>query len=86
MQASNAGEDYNDIEPITFEFIIQDTNIVFKMKNIPPTSLKNFPRLLNEDPYTFLFEFDVLCQSYDFSTDVMKLKLFPSTLKEVALF
>jgi len=38
-----------------------------------------------EDPYTFLFEFDVLCRSYDYVSDAHKLKLFPATLKGVAL-
>ena len=44
-----------------------------------------FYGLITKDPETFLFEFDVLCQSYDYTMDAHKLKLFPSTLKEVAL-
>lgn len=38
-----------------------------------------------EDPETFLFEFDVLCRSYDYVLDVHKLILFPATLKGAAL-
>ena len=32
-----------------------------------------------------MFEFDVLCRGYDYTTDPQKLKLFPSTLKGGAL-
>ena len=38
-----------------------------------------------EDPDTFLFEFDILCRSYNYVDDAQKLKLFPTTLKNVAL-
>jgi len=38
-----------------------------------------------EDPDTFLFEFHVLCRSYDYTVDAQKLKLFPTTLKGAAL-
>jgi len=33
----------------------------------------------------FLFEFDILCISMDYSTDAQKLKLFPATLKDSTL-
>ena len=55
------------------------------MKNIPPFSLPNFQGMVSGDPETFLFEFDVLCRSYDYSSDAQKLKLFLATLKDVAL-
>ena len=55
------------------------------MKNIPSATLPKFYGLITEDPDTFLFEFDILCQSYDYTTDAHKLKLFPSTLKEATL-
>jgi hypothetical protein len=55
------------------------------MKNIPHSTLPNFHGLSKEDLDTFLFEFDVLCRSYDYVTDAQKLKLFPATLKSVAL-
>jgi len=55
------------------------------MKNIPPFALPNFHGMVSEDPETFIFEFDVLCHSYDYSSDAQKLKLFPDTLKDYAL-
>jgi len=41
--------------------------------------------LISEDPDAFLFEFDVLCRGYDYTSEPQKLKLFPSTLKGAAL-
>ena len=38
-----------------------------------------------KDPDAFLFEFDILCRSYNYVDDAQKLKLFPATLKNVAL-
>jgi hypothetical protein len=70
---------------VTFEFPIQYSDGMVQMKNIPPSALPNLHGLASEDLDTFLFKFDVLCQSYDYSLDAQKLKLFPSTLKEVAL-
>jgi len=55
------------------------------MKNISPSSLPHFHGLTTEDPNTFLFEFAVICQTYDYTNDEQKLKLFPSTLKDASL-
>eukprot|EP00253_Pinus_taeda_P016598 PITA_16598 len=55
------------------------------MKNIPPAALPNFHGLSSEDIDEFLFEFDILCRSYDYVTPAQKLKLFPTTLKGNAL-
>jgi hypothetical protein len=55
------------------------------MKNIPLSALPNFHGLSTEDPDEFLFEFDVLCRSYDYTTTAHKLKLFLATLKGNAL-
>ena len=55
------------------------------MKNIPPSSLPTFYGKSTEDPDTFLFEFDILCRSYNYLQDAQKLKLFPATLKDSAL-
>jgi len=55
------------------------------MHIIPPSSLPNFHGLDNEDPNTFLFEFEVLCRGYDYCTNDQRLKVFPLTLKGVAL-
>ena len=38
-----------------------------------------------EDLDAFLFEFDILCRSYNYVNDAQKLKLFPATLKNDAL-
>ena len=55
------------------------------MKNISPSVLPHFHGKDIEDPYEFLFEFDVLCWSYDYTYSEQKLKLFPSTLKDNTL-
>ena len=55
------------------------------MHIIPPSSLPNFHGLDNEDPYTFLFEFEVLCRGYDYCTNHQRLKVFPLTLKGASL-
>lgn len=41
--------------------------------------------MTTEDPDTFLFEFSIICQTYDCAENDQKLKLFPSILKDVAL-
>ena len=56
-----------------------------QMKHIPPLALPHFRGKVHEDPDSFLFEFDILCRSYDYSTDAQKLRLFPVTLKDSAL-
>jgi hypothetical protein len=38
-----------------------------------------------KDPDSFLFEFDILCHSYNYVNDAQKLKLSPATLKDLAL-
>ena len=55
------------------------------MKNIRPSSLPLFHGLNTEDPDTFLFEFFVICQTYDYTDDEQNSKLFPSTLKDATL-
>lgn len=66
-------------------FPIRETNGNMKMKNISPSALPHFHGLTTEDRDTFLFEFVVFCQTYDYAEDEKKLKLFPSTLKDAAL-
>jgi len=56
-----------------------------KMKKISPSALPHFHGLTTEDSDTFLFEFVVLCRTYDYEEDEQKLKLFPFTLKDAAL-
>ena len=55
------------------------------MKNIPPSALPTFYGKPSEDLDVFLFEFDILCRSYNYALDAHKLKLFPATLKDSAL-
>ena len=69
----------------TFEFPIKDLGGVTQMHIIPPLSLPNFHGLANEDPDTFLFEFEILCRGYDYCTNDQRLKVFPLTLKGAAL-
>ena len=69
----------------SFGFPIVDEETHTTMKKISPFVLPNFYGLRSEDPETFLFEFEVLCKTYDYLEDSRKLNLFPSTLKGVAL-
>ena len=55
------------------------------MKNIIPSVLPRFYGKEKEDPNEFIFEFDILCRSYDYTTNPHKMKLFPATLKDNAL-
>jgi len=72
-------------ESIEGSFPIRETNGDTKIKNISPSALPQFHGLTTEDPNTFLFEFVVLCRTYDYTEDEKKLKLFPSILKDAAL-
>lgn len=69
----------------TFGFPIGDIKGEAPMKNIPLSSLPFLQGMTVEDLITFLFEFDVLCRSYDYVSDAQKLKLFHATLKGAAL-
>lgn len=69
----------------SFGFLIIDEETNATMKNISPFVLPNFHGLKSEYPKTFLFEFKVLCRTYDYLQDAQKLKLFPSTLKRETL-
>jgi hypothetical protein len=73
------------VETSTFRFSIRGYNEEIKMKNIPHSALPIFHGLSKEDLDTFLFKFDVLCRSYDYMSYAQKLKIFPVTLKNVAL-
>jgi hypothetical protein len=55
------------------------------MKNIPFSSLPHFHGMSTKDPDSFLFEFDILCRSYNYTDNSQKLKLFPARLKDLAL-
>ena len=69
----------------TFGFTILDLAQNTNMKNINPSILPTFHGMSTEDPDAFLFEFDILCRSYNYINDAKKLKLFPATLEDAAL-
>eukprot|EP00253_Pinus_taeda_P004519 PITA_04519 len=69
----------------TLQYPIMDSVANAPMKAIPLQHIPTFDGLTSEDPDAFLFEFDVLCRGYDYTTDPQKLKIFPSTLKGAAL-
>ena len=69
----------------TFGFPILDTMQDVTLKNIPRSSLPTFYGKSNEGLDTFLFEFDILCRSYNYLQDAHKLKLFPAALKDSSL-
>ena len=75
----------NNQTEVTFGFPILDTAQDVNMKNIPPSSLPTFYGKSNEDSDTFLFEFDILCRSYNYLQDSHKLKFFPARLKYSSL-
>ena len=69
----------------TFGFPILDTTPNVNMNNIPLSTLPAFYGKNSEDLDTFLFEFELLCRSYNYMQDAQKLKLFPAALKDSAL-
>jgi hypothetical protein len=85
-QAGTEGEVKDENSFSTLGFPIGDLpRGTTPMKNIPLSALPNFHGLSSEDPDEFLFEFDILCRSYDYVSNAQKLKLFPATLKGNAL-
>jgi len=64
-----------------FQFLMKIPHPKLKTYHLPSF----FHSFRNEDPKTFLFEFEVLCRSYDYILDPQKFKLFPATLKYIAL-
>ena len=55
------------------------------MKNIYPSILSHFHGIPSKELDSFLFEFDILCQSYNYVNDAHKLKLFHATIKDATL-
>jgi hypothetical protein len=76
---------HEDLHMRIFGFPILDVVQNVTMKNIPLSALPTFHGKHSEDPDVFLFEFDILCRSYNYLQDAHKLKLFPATLKDSAL-
>jgi hypothetical protein len=52
----------------TLEYPIVDPVANAPMKSIPLQNLVTFHGLISEDPDAFLFEFDVLCRGYDYTS------------------
>jgi len=77
--------DKGNTERVEGAFPMRETNGDTKMKSIIPSALLHFHGLTTEDPNTFLFEFVIICRTYDYIDDEQKLKLFPSNLKDAAL-
>lgn len=75
----------NPIELVTLEFLIANQEPTTTLKNIPLSNLPNFYGVIMKDPNTFLFKFNILCRSYDYTIDVHRLKLFLVTLKDARL-
>jgi hypothetical protein len=58
----------NIISTLVFPISDVPTRGMAPMKNIPLSALPNFHGLSIKDPNEFLFEFDILCRSYDYTT------------------
>lgn len=56
------------------EYPIVDPVANAPMKAIPLKNIPTFHDMTSEDPDAFLFEFDVLCRGYDYTTDPQKIK------------
>ena len=65
-------------------FPIWETTGEAGMKNISPNSLPHFHGLASKDPNIFMFDFVVVCRTYDYTYDEQKLN-FPSSLKDATL-
>ena len=83
--AEGSRENQVNDEHSTFGFPIVKSKENVQMKNISPSNIPHFHGKDHQDPDSFVFEFDILCQSYDYSSDAHKLKLFPTTLKDSTL-
>ena len=81
--AEEEGNEATETE--TFGFPILDISRNVNMKNIPLSSLPTFRGMSTKDLDLFLFEFDILCRSYNYSDDAQKINLFPATMKDSAL-
>ena len=76
-------EEQEDEQTFIFPILDQAPNVT--MKNTNPSILPTFHGMITEDLNAFLFKYDILCRSYNYVDDAQKLKVFPSTLKNVAL-
>ena len=79
-------EGENEETILTLEFPIRTTPGNYPMKNIMLSTRPNFHGMSSEDLDEFLFEFDILYRSYDYVSDIQKIKVFLGTLKGKALW
>lgn len=77
-------ENEEDLET-TFGFPFLDITRNITMKNTPLESLPLFHGMSSEYFDSFMFEFDILCRSYNYYGDAHKLKIFPATSKDSTL-
>lgn len=68
-----------------FQFPIRETSELGSMKNINLSSLPNFHGLITKDLNTLLFELEVVCRTYYYSSDAQNIKLFTSSIKDSSL-
>lgn len=59
-----------------------DPDAIVQMEKIPLSVIPHFHSKVHEDPNDFLFKFDIICKSYDYSLDAQNLKIFLATLKD----
>jgi hypothetical protein len=85
LNNEDQANDENTISTLVFPIFDIPRPGIAPMKNIRLSALPNFHGLSIEDPDEFMFEFDILCRIYDYTTTTRKLKLFPATLKGNAL-
>jgi hypothetical protein len=72
-------------ETKTFGFLILDITRNITMRNIMMSSLPHFHGMSFDDPNSFLFEFDILCKSCNYTDNAKKMKLFLATLRDSRL-
>jgi hypothetical protein len=68
LNNEDQANDENTISTMVFSITNNPTWGMAPMKNIPLLALPNFHGLSTEDPDEFLFEFDILCRRYDYTT------------------
>jgi len=61
------GTSFTKDDIVTFEFPIKDPGGLAPMKKITPLEIMNFNGLESEDLDTFIFEFNVLHKSYEYT-------------------
>jgi len=66
-------ENKKEEEIVKYGFSIEDTDEDAKMKKIIPSVFSHFYGIPKEDLETFLFEFEVLCQTCEYKIDAQKL-------------